>query len=582
MGGLEKRFRFHPPTVTPDLTRTMLHRCACFLALLVAFGPSVRASAEEQPVRNVVLMIGDGMGPQQVGLLSLYAHLCEPSDFPDGVPAIELLAREGNLCLVRTNTGGLVADSASSGTQLATGKLAGSEMIGLDVNGNRVENLVERAKRVGKSAGLVSDTRITHATPAAFAAHQRHRAMENEIAVDELNARVDVLMSGGLQHWVPSAAKSDGATLDQLRLMTRWQVPITSKRADNRNLLLEARQAGYTLVFNHSDLKGKSMPLLGLFATSQMKDAMEELATLDSPDRTEPTLAEMTEAALDMLSKNPKGFFLMVEGGQIDWAGHNNDVGTLLKELLRFDRAVRVVRDWARERGDTLVVVTADHETGGFGFSYSGVDLPSPKALTGDAFAGAEFLPSFNFGSLEEIAKIAQQPESYFQLFTRFDALDPSEKTPEKLAEMATEATGYTITPEEAAQILKRAPNKMYVEDHPYLGVKTLPEVRDLSEFYVYGENLRMNILGHLLAPRQKRRLGHRDPHLDAGPAHGHGTRASHGPLPRHHPHDRRGAEPHGTTRGVSPGPAYFTLASSTHRFSVAAIIAASSTRCVW
>lgn len=469
---------------------------------MLASGP---VSAESTKARNVILFIGDGMGPQQLGLLSMYAHLAEECEVPDRLPAIERVIQGGTLALVRTDTSGLVADSAAAATQLATGKPAGSEMIGIDAEGNAAETVVERAKRLGKSAGLVTDTRITHATPAAFAAHQRHRTMENEIAVDILENRVDVLMGGGLRNWVPADAASEGPTQDSVRQLTGWTGRITSKRQDNRNLLLEARQAGYSLVFDRESMAaGTPGPLLGLFAVSEMQDAMTERAQRDSHGRTQPTLAEMTAAAIDALSVDPDGFFLLIEGGQIDWAGHNNDAGTLLHELLRFDRAVRVAYEWAKNRDDTLVVVTADHETGGFGFSYSGTGIPNPKPLPGKAFAGELHRPLFNFGSRESLALIYDQKQSFFQVFMAFDALDEAEQTPSSLAKLANAALPVDITEAEAERILRRTENRQYVEGHRYLGTETVPDIYGgIPEFFVYGENLRMNNLGHILGPRQ-------------------------------------------------------------------------------
>ncbi len=473
----------------------------CFAAALLA-DASVRA--ETPRARNVILLIGDGMGPQQLGLLSMYAHLAEESEVPDRLPAIERVIEGGTLALVRTDTGGLVADSASAATQLATGKRAGSEMIGIDAQGNPAETVAERAKRLGKSAGLVTDTRVTHATPAAFAAHQRHRTMENEIAVDMFENRVDVLMGGGLRNWVPADASNEGPTQDSVRQLTGWTGKISSKREDNRNLLLEARRAGYNLVFDRQAMAEARAPLLGLFAVSEMQDAMSERTQLTSHGRTQPTLAEMTAAAIDVLSADPDGFFLMVEGGQIDWAGHNNDAGTLLHELLRFDRAVRVAYEWAKGRDDTMVVVTADHETGGFGFSYNGTEIPEPQPLPGEAFAGELHTPLFNFGSRESLALIYNQKQSFFQVFMAFDALDEAEQTPATLARLASAALPIEITEDEAERVLQRVENRQYVEGHPYLGTETLPEVRGgIPEFFVYGENLRMNSLGHILGPRQ-------------------------------------------------------------------------------
>ncbi|TWU28261.1 alkaline phosphatase [Bythopirellula polymerisocia] len=471
-----------------------------------------QAESIPQPkIRNVILMIGDGMGPQQLGLLFAYARHAGSSQVPEKetaekVSAIEQLATQGNVGIVRTNPhGALVVDSAAAATQLATGASAGSEMIGVDYKGNRAETVLEVARDSGKSTGLVSDTRMTHATPAAFAAHQRHRSMENEIAVDMLENKVDVLMSGGLRHWVPQAVnKKDSAAYMALVQMIGGAFDPYSKREDNRNLLLEAR-GDYQLVFDRSALeKVTEARVLGLFANSEMLDAIGERKTLATGVRTEPTLVEMTKKSLEILNKNPQGFFLMVEGGQIDWAGHNNDAGDMLWELLQFDDAVRNVFEWASKRDDTLVLVTADHETGSFGFSYSGYEIPEPQTLGGNVFGEELFAPNFSYGPPHVLNALAAQQKSYFEIFTEFDSLPTEERTAEKLLAIVNEAVQpLSITLADATELLNRMANQYYQKGHPYLGTPTLPQIPDQEAFFVYGENLRMNRLGHILGKQQ-------------------------------------------------------------------------------
>ncbi len=463
----------------------------------------------EQPagkIRNVILFIGDGMGPQQLGLLFAYAHLAPGSTVPDRTPAIELMADEGNIALVRTEPyGALVVDSAAAATQLATGQMAGSEMIGVNYLGESAPTVVEIARDLGKSTGLVSDTRVSHATPAGFAAHQRHRSMENEIASDMLANRVDVMLSGGLRHWVPKDVndKSSAAHMAVVQMVGGVFEP-TSKREDNRNLLVEARQ-DYQLVFDRTALADvKQGRILGLFADSEMCDAIAERDSLASEDRTEPTLVEMTDKAIELLSQNPEGFFLMVEGGQIDWCGHNNDTGCLLHELLQLDDAVRYVLEWAKDRDDTVILVTADHETGSFGFSYSGANVPEPRTLGGDVFQGAPFEPDFNFGPPEVLDSFYTQGKSFFHIFLEYDMLPEREKSPEKLMALINDAVKpFSITLQDATDILARSPNHYYIPEHSYLGTQTVPSMPDQEAFYVYGENLRMNHLGHILGAQQ-------------------------------------------------------------------------------
>lgn len=471
----------------------------------VAAKPLSSAALQPPQIKNVILLIGDGMGPQQIGLLMSYAHLAPNSVVADRTPAIERMMQQGNVAVVRTDPhNAVVTDSAAAATQLSTGQPAGSEMIGLNYKGERADTVLEIAKANGKSTGLVSDTRITHATPAAFAAHQTHRTKENEIAEDLIANGVDVLLSGGMRNWLPQSVNNkDSAAYLAAIQMNSGQFDVSSKRKDNRNLLVEAR-SDYQLVFDRFALsKVKSGRVLGLFANSEMYDAMSERQTIASQERSQPTLVEMSTQAIEILEKNPQGFFLMIEGGQIDWAGHNNDTGTMLHELLRFDKVVNAVLEWAEGREDTIVLVTADHETGGFGFSYSGSPLPVPQTLPGKEFEGQEFKPYFNFGSPEVLDKIYAQEKSFYQIFSEFDALAKEEQTPENLLAIIQKGVAFELSLDDAIAILRRHRNSMYQENHKYLGSETFPQIEDFTEFYVYGENLRLNILARRLAAQQ-------------------------------------------------------------------------------
>ena len=493
--GFERDFMLHMISVD---------RVLLLLLCLVTLPAADAASPDTPRVKNLILLIGDGMGPQQVGLLTSYAHQAPKSVYGDRPAAIERAMAEGSLALVRTSPPGvLVTDSAAAATQLATGLAAGAEMVGVDVSGEPAETILEKAQQAGKAVGLVTDTRLTHGTPAAFATHRPHRSEENAIANDLIESDIDVLLGGGLRHWIPQqAAKAGSAAYDEIRHLTGGAYSFSSKRKDNRNLLVEARVQGYQLVFNRKQLEqvhtGK---VLGLFGSEAMSDALAERAADKS--RSEPSLAEMTTKALELLAEHRKGFFLMVEAGQIDWACHNNDTGALLAEMLRMDRTLDVILRWMEGRDDTVLVITADHETGGFGFSYSGSHLPTPRRLEGRAFEGRSHKPDFNFGRPATLDRLHQQQESYFTIFRKFDALEESEQTPARLMEIVNAAMPFPITEADAARILRRGPNRLYVKDHRYLGSPDGPQIDDFSDFYVFGENLRLNLLARTVAADQ-------------------------------------------------------------------------------
>ncbi len=289
-------------------------KAICTLILIVLF---ITGCAQKQATvtdsvkkpKNVIMIVGDGMGPEQVGMLLTYSRQA-PNRVLSETAFDRLMADGGGMGLMMTNAHNvLVVDSAAAGSQMATGKFAGSEMVGLDYNGDKAETVLERAKASGKSTGLISDTRVTHATPAAYAAHQPRRKMENEIAVDMLTLGPDVMMGGGLRHWIPKSANDKASAVrKELGEMTEGSVRIKSKRKDDKNLLAEAKNKGYSLAFNKNQMDASQGKLLGLFSYSAMPDAIRVSNSLEDPSRNMPTLKEMSAKAIDILSKNEDGF----------------------------------------------------------------------------------------------------------------------------------------------------------------------------------------------------------------------------------------------------------------------------------
>ncbi len=163
------------------------------------------------------------------------------------------------------------------------------------------------------------------------------------------------------------------------------------------------------------------------------------------------------------------------------------------------------VLDWAENRQDTLIIVTADHETGGFGFSYSGVDIPKPHSLPGAAFAdGTLFQPNFNFGNPEVLDKIYAQQLSYHDIFSRFDRLPKDQQTPLKLTELVNLYTEFKITETQAVKILATEANPLYRAGHVSLGEKTVPKMEVNGAFFVYQEQNRENLLAQAVATSQQ------------------------------------------------------------------------------
>ncbi|WP_394210401.1 alkaline phosphatase [Enterovibrio calviensis] len=468
-----------------------ISRSIVIASVASAFSMSV-AAAE---IKNIILMIGDGMGPQQVGLLETYATQAPNSVYNGKPTALRTLAAEGVIGSSMTHPDdAIVVDSACSATQLAIGVYTGSEVVGVDADGNTLETVLEKAKRLGKSTGLVSDTRLTHATPAAFASHQPHRSLENEIAAEMLNTDVDVMLSGGIRHWIPQSTNDKGDTYNALMEKTGGSLYLKSKRKDERNLLTEAEGQGYALAFDQNSLRdAKGDKVLGLFSYSGMNDGIAHSKSKDDPERTQPTLQQMTEKALSILEKDKDGFFLMVEGGQIDWAGHSNDAGTMLHEMIKFDDAVAAVYEWAKDRDDTLIVVTADHETGSFGFSYSSENLPDPQKRSGDAFKDRDYKPNFNFGSFDLLDKLYNQKKSYYAMYSEFGKLADDQKTAATFAKIVNANSDFKITEEQAARALADKPNPYKTDGHKYLSVEEVPAIIDFDAFFPYND--RGNVL---------------------------------------------------------------------------------------
>jgi len=459
---------------------------------------------ETPRIKNVILIIGDGMGPQQMGLLQEYATRAPGSPYKGRPTAMQRFIDGGTLGMSHHGPAeGLVVDSACSATQLATGRPALSEVIGIGVDGEAAETIVEQAHKQGKATGLVSDTRITHATPAAFVAHVPHRSLENEIAEQLVASDVDVLLSGGLRHFLPRSIKTDAGRREAVAARAGYSV--TSKRTDERDLVAEAVGAGYQVVFNREGLASvEGGRVLGLFASSGMADGTVFTRTRDSATRTEPTLREMTGRALELLSKDEDGFFLMVEAGQIDWAGHSNDAGTMLQEMLKTDDMLDLVYTWAEGRDDTLVIITADHETGGFGLSYSRWQVPAAQERAGSAFAGRPYRPDWNFGSVDVLDGLAAQDMSLEGMWATFVGLPEGERTAARLAELVNAHSAFDITEEQAKAVMASESNAAYrVAGHSYLDAEEFPRVEDFEAFYVFGEEGRADLIGRAMATEQ-------------------------------------------------------------------------------
>ena len=315
---------------------------------LIAFalGPARPAEASErrseapspivQAPTAVVMLVGDGLGFSQIAL-ARYASRARGERL-----AFEAMPVTG---LVSTwSASNVVTDSGAAATAFAAGVKTDNRFLGLDPARRPVRTLGEAAKEAGWRVGYVTTTRITHATPACFYAHHGDRYDEQTVAAQLLDADVDVALGGGLASFLPTL---EGGT-----------------RTDGRDLVAEARSRGIEVQTRpetpHWDGNGR---LLGLYARSHLAYELDDRNL--PPERRDPTLATLARVALDGLSRSGQPFFLMIEGGRIDHAGHDFDAAGLVAETLRFDEATASVLAWADEHPEALVLLTADHATGG-------------------------------------------------------------------------------------------------------------------------------------------------------------------------------------------------------------------------
>lgn len=288
-------------------------------------------------VKNVILMIGDGMGPNQVKAGSYY-----------------LTGSAGNLCfeqylkasVTTYSASDAITDSAAAATALATGHKTNNGIISQSPTGTTYQTILEKAKSMGKSTGIVTTDAITGATPAGFAAHDSSRTNYLPIAGDYISAsQPNIIMGGG------------GTSSGGSGFISTFQIGL-------------AKNNGYTTVYNKTDMNALSsttQKTLGLFNVDELTYEYDRTS-----GNTEPHLSEMTSKALSMLSTDSDGFFVMIEGGKIDHGCHSNLIERTTKEVVEFNNSVQAALNWMQGRDDTMLIVTADHETGGLSVTSNG------------------------------------------------------------------------------------------------------------------------------------------------------------------------------------------------------------------
>jgi alkaline phosphatase len=306
-------------------------------------------------VRNVILLIGDGMGINQIAAARIKGAGLDGKLYMERIPITGIM---------RTHSANnVVTDSAAAGTALACGIKTNNDMVGMAADGTKYANIFEAAQKKGMKTAILVTSEIVHATPATFATHVRNRWMYARIAEQLVDSRINILFGGGKSYFIPKGEPN-------------------SRRKDDKNLIKKAEENGCRFIETKQQLESaKGQYLLGLFALDDLttKEPEPSIAELTRKaieilevrqEREKTCLENIIDGILNLVSHDSKddsktGFFMMVEGSQIDWACHKNDVNSCVRQTLLFDLAVKEAVDFAIRDRKTLVIVTADHETRG-------------------------------------------------------------------------------------------------------------------------------------------------------------------------------------------------------------------------
>ena len=355
---------------------------AAFMMVLFIWLPlhgQAELDKNERP-KNVILMIGDGMGVSQLSSAYYFPYKKEANREP-------AFSRFPYIGLARTSSGlEPVTQSPAAATALATGYKTYNMAVGMDLDTVARENIVEILSKQGYMTGVIATSSITDATPAGFYAHQPDRYMQEEIARDLLNSEIDFFAGGGIKYFLDTTGrdlfKENGVEVEFTRLK-KIKKPEPGSRY---GFLLQADR----------------MP--------KMQEGRKDF------------LARATSIAVDFLSTGDAGYFLMVESSQIDWAGHGNQVNYMIAEVNDFERTIQGVLNYAEEDGETLVIVTADHETGGFTLGAKGTNgYDADYSVIEPTFAStnhsAALVPVFAYGpGAENFAGVYENTEIFHKL----------------------------------------------------------------------------------------------------------------------------------------------------------------------
>ena len=352
------------------------------LALFFVISFNIYSQESESP--NIILMIGDGMGLTQI-TSGMYSN--------NNSTALENFQYVG---LSKTHSyDNLVTDSAAAGTAMSSGEKTQNKVLGLDHKGNPIESILSICQDRGYSTALVATSNILHATPAAFFANIDYRYNYEAIGIQMTKSGVNYFVGGGEKYF--------------------------NSREDKRNLINEMTEDGYEFVYNISDFEKNKSNYLGFFTAKDEpyyfykganysyreydEDDYNEDEPLEDFTGRESYLARSTKATLGKLDEMGKPFFIMIEGSQIDWGGHDNDQKYMVSQFLEFNDAIEVALEFAKKDKNTIVVVTADHETGGAAIVRGKLSDSTIKNRFATTNHTASMVPVFSYGPKAHLFK---------------------------------------------------------------------------------------------------------------------------------------------------------------------------------
>ncbi|RMB57097.1 alkaline phosphatase [Dokdonia sinensis] len=335
---------------------------------------TAQSAKESSKPKNIILMIADGTGLSQISASQYFSS--QPSNYD----------RFKHIGLIKTSSSSdLVTDSAAGATAFSAGVKTYNGAIGVDKDTIPVPTILEQLEIKGYDTGIIATSTITHATPGSFYAHVKTRKMEEEIANNLVSSNIDFFAGGGVNFF--------------------------TNRVDKRDVVMELRKKGYvidTTRLNKTAKLDKNKRYGYLLSEGGMPSILDGRGSF---------LYDATKMGINRLSMNKKGFFLMVEGSQVDWGGHNNDADYLISELIDFDTVIGQVLDFAGKDGNTLVIVTADHETGGFTLAADDGDYNKIKPTFSTGGHSATMVPVFAYGpGASEFSGVYENTEIYHKM----------------------------------------------------------------------------------------------------------------------------------------------------------------------